>query len=397
MVKSMAVAEELPQISQEDINMKKCIVISDSFKGTLSSMEICEIARGSISRVFPDCELVTLPVADGGEGTVECFVEAIGAERVTVCVTGPYGEEIAAAYARKGQLAVVEMASAAGLPMVGTRKDPSRTTTYGVGQLIRHAVENGCREILLGLGGSCTNDGGCGCAAALGVRFCDRNGNEFVPRGAELERIARIDMTGASELLENVRITCICDVDNPLYGPSGAAYVFAPQKGADERMVALLDGQLRALAAVVEKELGKDIARMPGAGAAGGFGGGAVAFLGAELRPGIEVVLDTVRFDEQLCGADLVITGEGRVDSQSVRGKVISGVARRTAPAGVPLIVIAGGIAEGAEAAYDLGVTAMFGIDREAVAFETYAHRSDENYRRTLEDILRLIRAMERK
>jgi len=376
--------------------MKKCIVISDSFKGTLSSLEICSIAGESIPRIFPECQVVALPVADGGEGTVECFVEAIQADRIKVCVTGPYGEAVEAAYARKGALAVVEMASAAGLPMVGDRKDPSRTTTYGVGQIIRHAVENGCREILLGLGGSCTNDGGCGCAAALGVDFYDAKGCRFVPRGAELDRIARIDMTAARELLKAVSITCICDVDNPLYGPAGAAYVFAPQKGADGSMVAELDRQLQALAAVMERDLGVSVAEMPGAGAAGGFGGGAVAFLNARLRPGIEVVLDTVGYDEHLKDAELVITGEGRVDSQSVRGKVISGVAKRTAPAGVPLIVIAGGIAEGAEAAYGLGVTAMFGIDREAVAFETYAHRSAENYQRTLEDILRLIRAAER-
>lgn len=376
--------------------MKKCIVISDSFKGTLSSLEICRIAGETVPRIFPDCQVVTLPVADGGEGTVECFREAIGAEPVMVSVTGPYGEPVDAVYARKGALAVVEMASAAGLPMVGDRKDPSRTTTYGVGQIIRHAVEHGCREILLGLGGSCTNDGGCGCAAALGVEFFDAEGNTFVPRGAELERIARIDVAGARKLLADVSITCICDVDNPLCGHSGAAYVFAPQKGADEVMVAELDGQLRALAAVVERELGVSAADMPGAGAAGGFGGGAVAFLGARLRPGIEVVLDTVDYDRHLQGADLVITGEGRVDSQSIRGKVISGVAKRTAPAGVSLIVIAGGIAPGAEAAYDLGVTAMFGIDREAVAFETYAHRSGENYRSTLEDVLRLIRGMKR-
>lgn len=376
--------------------MKKCIVISDSFKGTLSSLEICRIAGETVPRIFPDCQVVTLPVADGGEGTVECFREAIGAEPVMVSVTGPYGEPVDAVYARKGALAVVEMASAAGLPMVGDRKDPSRTTTYGVGQIIRHAVEHGCREILLGLGGSCTNDGGCGCAAALGVEFFDVEGNTFVPRGAELERIARIDVAGARKLLADVSITCICDVDNPLCGHSGAAYVFAPQKGADEVMVAELDGQLRALAAVVERELGVSAADMPGAGAAGGFGGGAVAFLGARLRPGIEVVLDTVDYDRHLQGADLVITGEGRVDSQSIRGKVISGVAKRTAPAGVSLIVIAGGIAPGAEAAYDLGVTAMFGIDREAVAFETYAHRSGENYRSALEDVLRLIRGMKR-
>ena len=376
--------------------MRKCIMISDSFKGTLSSREICEIARTTIPQYFPGCEVVAIPVADGGEGTVECFVEAIDAERVTAEVSGPYGEPVTAVYARKGALAVIEMASAAGLPMVGDRKDPSATTTYGVGELIRHAVEHGCREILLGLGGSCTNDGGCGCAAALWTAFYDADGKTFVPRGGELGKIARIDAQGAAALLKNVSVTCICDVNNPLYGPTGAAYVFAPQKGADAAMVERLDGQLQALSAAVERDLGMDIAQMPGAGAAGGFGGGAEAFLGAQLRPGIEVVLDTVDFNTHLEGADMVITGEGRVDGQSARGKVISGVAGRTSAAGVPLMVIAGGIAEDAEEVYKLGVTAMFGIDREAVAFREYAHKSGENYRRTLEDILRLIRAVSR-
>ena len=374
--------------------MKKCIMISDSFKGTLSSREICEIARRTVPQYFSDCEVVSIPVADGGEGTVDCFAEALSAEVVTVPVSGPYGEPVEAAYARKDALAVIEMASAAGLPMVADRKDPSATTTYGVGQLIRHAVEHGCREILLGLGGSCTNDGGCGCAAALGVQFFDAAGNTFVPCGGTLSKIARVDAAACRELLKDVAITCICDVDNPLYGPTGAAYVFAPQKGADAAMVELLDGQLQALGSVLERELNINIADMPGAGAAGGFGGGAVALLDAQLRPGIEVVLDTVDFDRHLRDAELVITGEGRVDSQSVRGKVISGVARRTSAAGVPLVVIAGSIAESAEEAYGLGVTAMFGIDREAVAFETYAHKSAENYRRTLGDVLRLIRAV---
>ena len=374
--------------------MKKCIMISDSFKGTLSSREICGIARESVPKYFPQCQVISIPVADGGEGTVDCFAEAIGAELATAQVTGPYGEPISAVYARKGSLTVIEMASAAGLPMVGDRKNPSATTTYGVGQLIRHAVERGGKEILLGLGGSCTNDGGCGCAAALGVQFFDAEGKNFVPRGENLSRIARIDVSECRELLRDVRITCICDVDNPLYGPTGAAWVFAPQKGADAAMVTLLDGELQALANAVERDLGVSIAGMPGAGAAGGFGGGAVALLGAELRPGIEVVLDTVEFDRHVQGADLVITGEGRVDSQSVRGKVISGVARRTSAAGVPLVVIAGGVAESAGEAYDMGVTAMFGIDREAVAFEAYAHKTAENYRRTLEDVLRLIRAV---
>ncbi len=374
--------------------MKKCIMISDSFKGTLSSLEICGIARRAVPKYFPACEVISIPVADGGEGTVDCFAEALSAQRVIAVTSGPYGEPVEAAYARKDMLAVIEMASSAGLPMVADRKDPSATTTYGVGQLIRHAVENGCREILLGLGGSCTNDGGCGCAAALGVRFFDAAGETFVPRGGDLSKITHIDASACRELLKDVRITCICDVDNPLCGPAGAAYVFAPQKGADAAMAELLDGELQALAGVLEKELGVSIADMPGAGAAGGFGGGAVALLGAELRPGIEVVLDTVDFDRHVRNADLVITGEGRVDSQSVRGKVISGVAKRTSAAGVPLIVIAGSLAEGSEEAYGLGVTAMFGIDREAVAFETYAHKSAENYRRTLEDVLRLIGAV---
>jgi len=376
--------------------MKKCIVISDSFKGTLSSLEICEIAQGSVPSLFPDCELITLPVADGGEGTVDCFAQAIGAEKITVEATGPYGEPVSAAYARKGSTAIVEMACAAGLPMVGERKDPSATTTYGVGQVIRHAVESGCTEILLGLGGSATNDGGCGCAAALGVGFYDGEENAFVPVGTTLDKIVRVDKSAAEELLAGVNVTVMCDVDNPLYGPEGAAYVFAPQKGADEAMARHLDGQLRKLDEVLSRELGLELAHMPGAGAAGGMGAGCVAFLGAQLKSGIEAVLDTVDFDRLLDGTDLVITGEGRIDAQSVRGKVISGIAARTAPRKIPLIAIVGSIDESAHMAYDMGVTAMFGIDREAVAFSDYAAETKKHYRRTLEDVLRLIRAVQR-
>ena len=377
--------------------MKKCIVISDSFKGTLSSLEICGIAQQSIPRFFPGCEVVTVPVADGGEGTVDCFVEAIHAEPVTVQVTGPYGEEIQATYCRSGHRAVVEMASAAGLPMVGDRRNAEKTTTYGVGQIIRHAVEQGCTEILLGLGGSCTNDGGCGCAAALGTKFSREDGTCFVPVGENLDQIANIDVTETRKLLEQVQVTVMCDVDNPLYGPRGAAYVFAPQKGADEAMVARLDGQLRSLDETLQRELGLSLSQVPGAGAAGGMGAGCIAFLKAELKSGIEAVLDMVEFERHLEGADLVITGEGRIDSQSVHGKVISGIARRTNPRKIPLVAIVGGIADGAEEAYDLGVTALFGTDRQAVAFEQFAHKTKENYRKTLEDILRLIRAVESK
>ena len=376
--------------------MKKCIVISDSFKGTLSSLEICDIARQSIPRIFPECEVVTVPVADGGEGTVECFVEAIQAVPVTVDVTGPYGEPIQATYARSGSRAVVEMACAASLPMVGERRNPELTTTFGVGQVIRHAVEQGCTEVLLGLGGSATNDGGCGCAAALGVKFFDQEGKEFVPLGKTMGDVAKIDTTESAALLKDVKITVMCDVDNPLYGPAGAAYVFGPQKGADEEMVVRLDNNLRKLAQAIQDNLGLDIAQHPGTGAAGGMGAGCIAFLGAELKSGIEAVLDMVEFDKTLEGTDLVITGEGRIDSQSVRGKVISGIAKRTSKRDIPLIAIVGCIDKSASDAYDLGVTAIFGIDREAKAFEAYAHESADNYQRTLEDVLRCIRAAER-
>lgn len=327
--------------------MKKCIVISDSFKGTLSSLEICRIAQNSIPKFFPQCQVVTVPVADGGEGTVECFVQAIGATPVSVPVSGPYGEPIWASYARKGDLAVIEMAAAAGLPMVGERKNPETTTTYGVGQLIAHAVESGCKEILLGLGGSATNDGGCGCAAALGVRFFDKDGGEFIPTGKTLTDIGHIDASQAKARLAGVSITVMCDVDNPLYGPVGAAHVFGPQKGADGAMVERLDRGLRHLAQVVERDMRISISRVSGAGAAGGMGGGCVAFLRAELKSGIECVLDTVGFDALLEGTDLVITGEGRIDSQSVQGKVISGIARRTKPRSIPLLALVGSIGGG--------------------------------------------------
>ena len=376
--------------------MKKCIVVSDSFKGTLSSLEICRIVRETVPEIFPSCAVDTVPVADGGEGTVDCFVEAIGAERVRVPVSGPFGEPVEAVYGRKGDRAIIEMSAAAGLPLVGEKGNPERTGTYGAGQLIRHAVEGGCRRILLGLGGSATNDGGCGAASALGVRFLDAAGTEFVPVGGTLDRIVRIDTSEARRLLEGVEITVMCDVENPLHGPRGAAHIFAPQKGADPAMVRRLDGQLRAPDGAIRRELGLELGNLPGAGAAGGMGAGCVAFLGAELRSGIEAVLDTVGFDSRLEGAELVITGEGRIDAQSVGGKVISGVAGRVRSRGIPLVAIAGSVDPSAEAAYEMGVTAMFGIDREARDFREYAAESGENYRRTLVDVLRLIKAYHR-
>ena len=368
--------------------MRKAVVVSDSFKGTLSSKEICAIARETAARHFPDLTLVTIPVADGGEGTVDCFAEALCAETVRCTVQGPFAEPVEAAYCRRGKLAVIEMAAAAGLPLAGDRKDPSLASTCGVGELMRHAIENGATELLLGLGGSATNDGGCGAAAALGVRFLDTEGKSFIPVGATLHRIASIDTGEADGLLRGVRIRVMCDVDHPLFGERGAAYIFAPQKGADAAMVKQLDAELRAFDQALQSSLGLALAEVPGSGAAGGMGAGCMAFFKAELCSGIEAILDAVHFDEHLRDADLVITGEGCIDAQSCHGKVLSGIARRTKAQHIPLIVLAGSIGEGAEEAYALGVSEIRCINPDPSDFAACCAHARENYRVALQKVL---------
>jgi len=377
--------------------MKKCIIISDSFKGTLSSSEIAVIAKTTVLNIFPDCEVLSFPVADGGEGTVECFLETLQGEAVSLTVTGPYlNEQVHATYGRFQDTAVIEMASVSGLPLVGERKNPANTTTYGVGQLICHALDNGCKEILLGLGGSATNDGGCGCAAALGTIFYDENNEPFVPTGGTLDKIGRICNDNMSKRLKNVKITVMCDVDNPMYGPKGAAYIFAPQKGADEVMVQKLDDNLRYLSNLMQKQLNINVAEVPGAGAAGAMGAGCLAFLGAKLKSGIDAILDMLNFDRHLGNTDLIITGEGRIDSQSIHGKVISGIAKRTKPYDIPLIAIVGCIDDSALEAYDCGITAMFGINRASLPFNESSIRSAKDYHATLTDVLRIIKRFEK-
>ncbi|MGE4484524.1 MAG: glycerate kinase [Oscillospiraceae bacterium] len=377
--------------------MQKCIVIPDSFKGSISSVEICHIAKNSIAKIFPDCEVITLPVADGGEGTVECFLQAIdGSVAIKTDVSGPYGEPVSADYARIGSTAIIEMAATAGLPMVRENKNPKLTTTFGVGQQMLHAIKNGAKEIVLGLGGSATNDGGCGCAAALGTKFYNASGDSFIPAGGTLDKIAQIDVSQTKALLAGVKVTAMCDIDNPMYGKTGAAYIFGPQKGADPEMIEFLDGQLRSLDRSIKRSLGLDVSQIPGSGAAGAFGAGCVAFFSAELKPGIEVVLDTVHFSELLDGADMVFTGEGRIDSQSLRGKVVIGVARRAVKKNVPVIAVVGDVQDDAYGAYDMGVSAIFSINRLAIPFKDAKPRSKEDYAHTFEDVLRLIKAAEK-
>ncbi len=293
--------------------MKKIAVVSDSFKGSITSSEICAVVTEVVQHFFPSCEVIGLPVADGGEGTVDSFLACLPGNKISVDAAGPNFERRNAFYGSLGETAIIEMAAAAGLPLVGDEKDPSQTTTYGVGELMRHALEHGAKKIILGLGGSATNDGGCGAAAALGTKFYDSEGNAFIPVGGTLSRIQRIDRSETARLLAGVEVTAMCDIDNPMHGARGAAAVFGPQKGANADMIRLLDEQLVALDETFVRELGVRVADLPGAGAAGAMGAGAVAFFGARLKPGIEAVLDTVRFDERISGADFVITGEGKL------------------------------------------------------------------------------------
>lgn len=283
------------------------------------------------------------------------------------------------------------MAAAAGLPLVEDNPAAEKTTTYGVGQLIEAAAKDGAKKIIIGLGGSATNDGGTGCAAALGVRFFDEKGVCFVPVGETLRDIARIDLSGRLGCLDGVTLITMCDIDNPLCGKSGAAAVFAPQKGADEQTVHLLDEGLHHFADILKRDTGADILNLPGAGAAGGMGGGMVGLLGASLQMGIDTVLDTTGFDRLLQGADLVLTGEGRIDGQSLRGKVVVGIARRCQSQNVSVVAVVGDIADGAEAAYDVGVTAIFSINRRPMPFSESRFLSHHNMRLTMKNLIRLV------
>ena len=375
--------------------MEKILLVPDSFKGTLSSRQVCQVMAGQLRRFFPQAQVKSIPVADGGEGSVEAFLAAAGGERRTRTVTGPFGEPVEAFYGilGDGRTAVIEMAACAGLPLAEGRLNPERATTYGVGELLLAAKEAGCTKAILGLGGSCTNDGGVGAAAALGAKFTRADGAAFVPTGGTLGEIAALDVSSVAQALQGMELTAMCDIDNPLYGDAGAAAVFAPQKGADAAMVARLDAGLRHLGQVSARCLGRDFSHLPGAGAAGGLGFGMAAFCGAQLRMGIDAVLDAVGFDSLLPGTDMVFTGEGNIDSQSARGKVVSGVAARCRKAGVPVVAVVGQIGQGFEEMYQQGLTAVFSINRAAQPFAESRFHAGENLALTMENIARLLAA----
>jgi glycerate kinase len=343
----------------------KIIIAPNALKGCLTAAEAAKSLARGVARVNPDIDIVQVPVADGGDGLSDVLINALhGVERAAL-VTGPLGDPVTASFCHvpARRLAAIEMATASGLALLAKeRLNPLLTTTRGTGELIKAALDLECSHLIIGIGGSATNEGGIGMASALGARFLDRNGHLVEPVGSALARIEQIDLTDLDPRLAAARIEVICDVDNPLLGEHGAARVYGPQKGATREQIQILEAGLAHLAVVIERDLGLDVRNLPGAGAAGGLGAGLKAFLKAELRRGVELVLDLVEFKEQLRGADLVLTAEGQIDFQTAFGKAPAGVAERARISGIPCIAIAGSVGSGLDILHDLGIHAVFSL-----------------------------------
>ncbi|KZE64131.1 glycerate kinase [Fictibacillus phosphorivorans] len=375
----------------------KIVIAPDSFKESMTAAEVCKAVEAGFRKVFKDAEYVYIPVGDGGEGTVQSVVDATGGEIVNVRATGPLGEKVNAFYGLTGdgKTAVIEMAAASGLHLVPREmRNPLVTSTRGTGELILDALDKKVERIVLGLGGSATNDGGAGMASALGVKFLDVNGEELPPGGEPLGELLTIDVSGIDKRLKSVKVDVACDVTNPLTGPLGASAVFGPQKGATPEMVGILDNSLKRYAEVVERNLGVEVDSLPGAGAAGGLGAGVVAFLDGKLQSGIDLVLDVIGFEDAVRDADLVITGEGRIDFQTVHGKAPVGVAKRAkAVAGeVPVVAIAGSIGPDYEAVFEHGIDAVFSVVNGVVTLEEALANGSVNVEKTAENIARLLK-----
>ncbi|MBC5648221.1 glycerate kinase family protein [Christensenella tenuis] len=349
----------------------KIVIAMDSFKGTLSSLAAGEAVKEGFLTVFPDTAADVVCVADGGEGMTDAMMRNMGGKIFSETVSGPLGEPVQAHWGMAGDVAVIEMAAAAGLPLLeGKLRAPCRSTTYGVGELIKCALSAGAGTIIVGLGGSATNDGGAGMAQALGIRFRDRNGNELEPGGLALRDLEEIDKKGMDPRLANCTVIAACDVTNPLCGPNGATYVYGPQKGVNEGTAEKLDGALRHFSEVVRLKTGKDFAKLPGAGAAGGLGFGLMALLNARVQPGIETVLASAGMEKRVQTADLVVTGEGTMDGQTVNGKTPVGVAAYAKLCRVPVLAVAGQLKPGYEKVYSAGIDAAISCVSEIKPWE---------------------------
>lgn len=351
----------------------KILIVSDSFKGSISSLEAGQCIKQGFARVFPAAEILIEPIADGGEGTVDALVSGVGGTYFSETVTGPLGEPVTAQYAVLSDgTAVIEMAAASGLMLIPEEKrNPTVTTTYGTGQLILAALNKGCRKILIGIGGSATNDGGIGMAQALGVVFSDEEGNSLGFGGKELLRLHQIDVSTLDERLKRTEMIVACDVKNPLWGAEGASAVYGPQKGADKEMIKILDLALQHYGSKLTELFGRDIAAIPGSGAAGGLGAGLLAFCHAILRPGFEEISVILGLESKISTSDLIITGEGQIDSTSVNGKVLSGVGLLSSQYNKPVLAFCGSIGPGAEAVYQIGIQSFVSIVSEPMQLST--------------------------
>ena len=372
----------------------KFVLAPDSFKESMTSKEACDAMERAIKKVIKDAECVKVPMADGGEGTTTSLVDGSNGEIFTTEVTGPIGDKVEAIYGIMGdkETGIIEMAMASGIQLVKREeRNPFIATTYGTGELIKALLDKGVKRILLGIGGSATNDGGAGMVQALGGRLLDKDGNEVKFGGGHLHEIEKIDLSNLDIRLKDVKIEVACDVTNPFIGENGASRIFGPQKGADEEMVQLLDDNLAHFAEVIKRELGRDIVNVPGAGAAGGLGGALLAFLNAELKRGIEMVIQHTNLREKVEGADFVFTGEGSIDGQTLFGKTPIGVAKTAKEAGAKVIAFAGRVADDADTLYDGGIDSIFCILNELTSLDNALENGAHNLEKTVENVVRIL------
>jgi len=371
----------------------KIIIAPDSFKGSVSARELCAAVKKGILRILPDARVVELPLADGGEGTMENLIYATQGKKVAVQVTGPLGKPVNAAYGilGDGKTVIIEMAQASGLPLLSPEeRNPLIATSYGTGELIAHALDAGYRRFIIGLGGSATNDGGAGMLEALGIRFYDKNGRPLERGGAALKQLHRLDAANLDPRIAEASFEVASDVSNPLCGPQGASYVFGPQKGATPEMVAELDAALYRYGECIRQERGIDVIHAPGAGAAGGMGAALLGFFNARMRSGIDMMLEAVDWPRHLAGTDLIITGEGKLDGQTLSGKVIAGVCRSARGQGIPVIALCGGMALSGEEMDRLGLNAAFSIVKGPCPLEEAVKRASDWAADQAEQIMRI-------
>lgn len=376
--------------------MKKIVLAFDSFKGSVNSTDIAQTVSNTIHQVFPCCNVVSFPIADGGEGTTAAICSGLSVEEITCQSHDPLMNPIGVSYAitKDGKVAILEMASSSGLPLIKIEdRNPMLTSTYGIGEIIKDALHRGCRKFIMGIGGSATNDAGIGMLAALGFRFLDKEGKELNPCGGNLERIDRIDESVVDPLLKETSFMIACDVNNPFSGKDGAAFIYAPQKGASPEMVEKLDAGLKHYSQVIKRQKNVDIENIPGAGAAGGMGGGLLPFFNAELKSGIETILDILHFEEALQDADLVLTGEGKLDEQTAMGKALGGILKAASKKDVPVIAIGGGV-EAVDKLNEMGFTAVLSIQQQPISLELAMQKEIalRNIETTVSQLMRIIK-----